>query len=307
MEAQANNLFTAAQIAGALGIKRQAAQRTLSDIAPSGKVPVRGRPANAWMVAALPAHSQELLASRAQNSGFRGPEQLLRAPGPKDAIKPTISLAAQTEFRELLTVVAMFKNATQPAEDEKEYLWLRTFELFEEKLAAGKPRKKLKSALVRFLVRNAPFMAASGDALRVTFNRKYRRWAESDRTALALRDGRKEKSGFHRAPELKAEDRDALIAHAVLNCDGRVSQAWRELAGKSALSEELLAYYLSNPASKSYCPTRIREAVKYEVGMMDDIHHGPRQDKLNGAHINRDWSGVAAMDWLCGDGLAMRR
>jgi hypothetical protein len=45
----------------------------------------------------------------------------------------------------------------------------------------------------------------------------------------------------------------------------------------------------------------LREAVKYEVGMMDDIHHGPRQDKLNGAHINRDWSGVAAMDWLCGD------
>jgi hypothetical protein len=86
-----------------------------------------------------------------------------------------------------------------------------------------------------------------------------------------------------------------------LNCDGRVSQAWRELAGKNALSEELLAHYLSNPASKSYCPTRIREAVKYEIGMMDDIHHGPRQAKLNGAHISRDWSGVAAMDWLCSD------
>ncbi len=80
-----------------------------------------------------------------------------------------------------------------------------------------------------------------------------------------------------------------------------MSQAWRELAARNALSEDLLGHYLSNPASKSYCPTRIREAVKYEVGMMEDIHHGPRQDKLNGAHINRDWSGVAAMDWLCGD------
>ena len=45
-------------------------------------------------------------------------------------------------------------------------------------------------------------------------------------------------------------------------------QAWRELAARRALSESLLSYYLSNPASKSYCPTHIREAVKYEVGMM---------------------------------------
>lgn len=35
--------------------------------------------------------------------------------------------------------------------------------------------------------------------------------------------------------------------------------------------------------------------------MMDDIHHGPRQAKLNGAHLSRDWTGVASMDWLCAD------
>jgi len=388
-------LFTAMQIARALGMKRQAAQRLLSGIAASGQKIVNGRPANAWTISALPAHSQALLASRAQGSGSRNAEQLLSAPierwepprplaqvapdcldravklqralrralelqddftvspgererigledykreighaiggrhlrnlvkrildrdggagqftrvelflderpARKDATRPAISLAVQTEFRELQDVIATFKNPAEPADAEKDYLWLRTFELFEEKLAAGKARKKVKSALVKFLARNAPFMSDSADGLRVAFNRKHSRWVESDRAALALQDGRKEKSGFHRAPELKAEDRDALIAHAVLNCDGRVSQAWRELAGKNALSEELLAYHLSNPASKSYCPTRIREAVKYEVAMMDDIHHGPRQAKLNGAHINRDWSGVAAMDWLCGD------
>ncbi|HOC57903.1 MAG TPA: hypothetical protein PKI20_19950 [Verrucomicrobiota bacterium] len=376
-------------------MKRQAAQRLLSTIAPSGQVVVNGRPANAWLISALPAHSQDLLASRAQGLGYRNAEQLLSAPARqweppfplaevaqhcldgavklqrallrrleleddlrvsaaeleqialedyrrefghaisgrhlrdvvkrtlerdggagqfsrlelflaerparKDAARPAIPLAVQTEFRELRDVIGTFKNPAQPGAAERAYLWLRAFELFEEKIAAGKPRKKVKSGLVRFLARNAPFMAASAEALRVAFNRKYNHWIESGRAAVALQDGRSEKSGFHRAPELKAEDRDALIAHAVLNCDGRVSQAWRELAGKNALSEELLAYHLSNPASKSYCPTRIREAVKYDVGMMDDIHHGPRQDKLNGAHISRDWSGVAAMDWLCGD------
>jgi hypothetical protein len=305
MNQASHTLFTATQIARALGVKRQAAQRLLSGIAPSGQVIVNGRPASAWLLSALPACSQELLAKRAERLGCRNPEQLLTEPIPEGTTKPRISLAVQTEFRELQDVVSLFKNREEPAAAEKDYLWLRTFELFEEKLATGRARKKVKNALVKFLARNAPFMApnaaAKMDALRVTFNRKYNRWIESDRAAVALQDGRKEKSGFHRAPELKAEDRDALIAHAVLNCDGRVSQAWRELAGKNGLSEELLAYYLSNPASKSYCPTRIREAVKYEVEMMDDIHHGPRQDKLNGAHINRDWSGVAAMDWLCGD------
>jgi hypothetical protein len=123
----------------------------------------------------------------------------------------------------------------------------------------------------------------------------------NQRDAGSLVDGRKKRSGFNRAPELRREDRDALIAHAVLKCDGRVSQAWRELARRGALSEELLGYYLNNPASKSYCPTRIREAIKYEISMMDDIHHGPRQDKLNGAHVLRDWSSVSSLDWLCAD------
>jgi hypothetical protein len=74
-----NSLFTATQIARALGIKRQAVQRLLSGILPSGQLIVKGRTANAWMISALPAHSQELLATRAQGSGFRNAEQLLRA------------------------------------------------------------------------------------------------------------------------------------------------------------------------------------------------------------------------------------
>jgi hypothetical protein len=48
-------------------------------------------------------------------------------------------------------------------------------------------------------------------------------------------------------------------------------------------------------------PAKIVESVKYEVAMMYDIHHGPRQDKLNGAHLSRDWSKVRSMDWFQGD------
>jgi hypothetical protein len=52
----------------------------LAGIAPSGQVVVNGRAASAWLISALPAQSQALLASRAQGSGFRNAEQLLSAP-----------------------------------------------------------------------------------------------------------------------------------------------------------------------------------------------------------------------------------
>src|ERR1039458_9365610 len=80
MNHPANNHFTATQIARALGVKRQAAQRLLSGIAPSGQVVANGRLVSAWLISALPAHSQELLASRAQSTGYRNAEQLLSAP-----------------------------------------------------------------------------------------------------------------------------------------------------------------------------------------------------------------------------------
>lgn len=207
----------------------------------------------------------------------------------------------EVEFGELRAVLATFKQATAPTAGELQYLWLRAFEICEARVEDGKPAKRTQRALVRFLFAVLPSLARHEAALRKTFKRKLARWQASERKIESLADRRPENSGFQRAPEFNAEDRDALIAHAVLNCDGRISQAWRELAGRRALSEDLLGYYLSNPASKSYCPARIRDAVKYEVGMMEDIHHGPRQDKLNGAHILRDWSGVAPLDWICGD------
>lgn len=208
----------------------------------------------------------------------------------------------EVEFRDLREVIAAFKQPNNPSDKELSYLWLRAFELYEARLAEpGAKAKRIRNALVRFLFAVLPALATHEAALRRMFKRKLARWQNNERQIDSLADLRSVNSGFNRAPELGAADRDALIAHAVLHCDGRVSQAWRELCQRNALSESLLSYYVSNPASKSYCPTRIREAVQHEIAMMDDIHHGPRTDKLNGAHLLRDWSGVAPMDWITGD------
>ena len=39
--------------------------------------------------------------------------------------------------------------------------------------------------------------------------------------------------------------------------------------------------------------------------MLNDIHHGPRRAKLNGAHIDRDWSKVHAGDWYQADDVTL--
>ena len=147
----------------------------------------------------------------------------------------------------------------------------------------------------------APFLAATREGLRKQFERKLANWRKSDGDSRAVADGRRERSGNFRAPELSQEDRDKLVGHAVLNTGGRVAQAWRELNRAGDLSEELTGYYLNNPASKSHVPRRILNEVKYDVAMLDDIHHGPRQAKLNGPCIERDWSNVFAGDWYQAD------
>jgi hypothetical protein len=45
--------------------------------------------------------------------------------------------------------------------------------------------------------------------------------------------------------------------------------------------------------------TRPRRHVR--LLLLDDLHHGPRQAKLKGAYITRDWSGVNPGDWYSAD------
>lgn len=229
------------------------------------------------------------------------------------SVSPGQSLmsADQSEFRDLNDAIIGFKCPTAPTAGETAYFWLRTFEVYEARLAAHRAPKRTKRALLKFLERNAPFLGKPGNALRLNFKRKYDRWVDRDRRPEALVDARAEKSGHHRAPKLDEQDQDRLVAHAVFNCGGRVSQAWRELRELrelfegEGLSQELCGYYIANPANKSAVPRRIRNAVKCEVKMLEDIHHGPRTASLNGAYILRDWNGEAASDWHQADDVTL--
>jgi hypothetical protein len=198
------------------------------------------------------------------------------------------------EFEELQDFIFSFENPSAPSEAQIQLLWLRCFQFCEEMIESGRKPKKAKLAVLKFLEKSAPFLAQTPNALRVSWNRKYERWVEKGRKIGALNDNRKARS----MEEIDQEDRDKIIAHAVFKTGGRVSQAWREVRQEIP---ELDSRYLSNPHSKSYVPRKIREAVKHETALLEDIHHGPRTAKLNGPHLHRDWSKVFSMDWLQSD------
>lgn len=75
----AEHRFTAAEIARALGLSRQAVFKMLADVAVSGSVERCGRSVSAWAVSALPARVRERLSAAARRQGCRDPEHLLAA------------------------------------------------------------------------------------------------------------------------------------------------------------------------------------------------------------------------------------
>lgn len=215
--------------------------------------------------------------------------------------RPPVPAAPANVHQPLALVIGTFKNPTQPTPDEVQLLWLRIMEHYEAQIAEGAKASRARRGLVAFLQERAPFLAGSREGLRRQFDRKLARWIADGRKADAMSDGRREKSGNFRAPEWAKADQDRLVGHAVLSCGGRVAQAWRELGRRREFSDAILEYYFARPHRKSYVPARILNAVKFDVALLDDVHHGPRQAKLNGPHIERDWSGVSAGDWYQAD------
>lgn len=214
-----------------------------------------------------------------------------------------VSPAVEFRFAALHDALLGFKNPSEPNREEMQYLWLRVFEQFEE--SPESQRRRTQRDLIGWLLAKLPGIAPTAETLRKKFTRDYRKWLAGNRLPSAVMDKRQILSGNFRGPDLTADDVDLLKAHAVFNCGGRVAQAWRELRDSGKLSEAITSYYLANPADKSYVPRAIRELVKYDVAALNDIHHGPRQHKLNGAHILRDWSVVAAGDWYQGDDVTL--
>jgi hypothetical protein len=124
--AEMNPLFTAKQIADALGRTRQAVQWALASVKPDGNTSANGQVSNAWSIASLPASMQQELSAVAVQRGCRSVEVLLVAPqtyappAPLDQISDGALTKASKLMRAMLPMLTIHEVSCSAAEFERQ-------------------------------------------------------------------------------------------------------------------------------------------------------------------------------------------
>ena len=202
-------------------------------------------------------------------------------------------------FDNLQRALVAVGNPSSPMSKELNFVWDQAFFEFKCYLDSGEKKAKCKRAIIKTLDSSGVKIADSYNALKRNFNRKFEKWIAGDCKPSAIIDKRKI-SASERKYILPEDDRLTLLTRSVER-GGRISQAWRHCRTNSEISHETTLRYTSNPHSKSYVPRAVRDQIKYDAKMLKDLHHGPRQDKLNGAYISLDHTDVYAGDFFQAD------
>lgn len=179
--------------------------------------------------------------------------------------------------------------------EARSWAWTALCDNLQILVECGEPLRNARRRLVKYAFARAPWLSRSKQSLAKCLDQKWARYCAGEKH---LADRRPAASGNRRPLPLTEDDEKKLIA---LSLGGGVAQAWRNLHGAAELSSEAVQHFAAGCASKSYVPRRVRELVTPKVKMLDDIHHGPRRAKLNGAYITRDWSKVLPGDWYQAD------
>lgn len=216
--------------------------------------------------------------------------------------REAISIGQTAAERTVLDALACVKNPAKPTLDEVALIWTVACEFIAQGVERGRKVRRVQRRLFNLLANSAVALGRTDEALKKSMKRKFARWIEGGRTFAAIEDQRPMNSGL-RAPALPEEDRLKLIGYTTINCGGRESQAYRELRASGQLSTDVTSRFIDNPASKSYVPRRIREAVTPDVKRLEPYHRGPREHKLRGPYHTRDWNVVAAGDWFQADDM----
>jgi hypothetical protein len=209
----------------------------------------------------------------------------------------------ESEFADLFQIIRAFTVPAKPTDGERAAIWAAAFELFN---GANNLKKKkyLRVALVKFLFRHTPALAASEHALRVSFDRKFGRWIAENKSVTALLDGRVEKRGIAKADHFENRDIDQITWHAAANCGGRVAQAVRDLAAsgeRSGLSEKTLEIITRPAKRKSYVNRRLMDVVSNDVQQLMPFFLGKKAIDDATAHLQRDYSKLASMEVVSAD------
>ena len=188
-------------------------------------------------------------------------------------------------------------NVAAPTITDRSWAWTAMCEEFQTLLEAGENPRAARRRLISHVFAHASWLSGNKQSLAKCFDEKWNRYCAGERF---LADRRPTGSGNHRELPLTEDDEKMLIARGLTH-GGGLTAAWRNSLSQGDLSAAVTALFITNPASKSYVPARVRALVSPKINMLQDIHHGPRQAKLKGAHITRDWSNVSPGDWYQAD------
>lgn len=205
------------------------------------------------------------------------------------------------DFTELAVRVLRLSDRRKPTTAERENLWRAACETIQAHLSAGRNRAECQRQVCAWLWKYGPPMGGTEEALGRNLYRKFDRWTASG----TLADQRRESNKARRAPKLSQADRDTLIGCAVLKYEGDLDAAWTDCAVAGKLGADLLARYPLPAGRRPRCPKAVRRQVAAEIAALMPWHRGPRQARLNGAYITRDWSGVFAADWFSSDDITL--
>jgi hypothetical protein len=179
---------------------------------------------------------------------------------------------------------------------QKDRVWLKACDQASDLIdEQDVPEREAKSAVLMALDVWGYF--GGGESLRRSLNRKWDTYVTN--RGKPLRDGRRLRYAKIESP-LTDEDHEILLARS-LECGGRVTQAFREAREDGELSPQVMTRFTQNPSSKYYLPNSVRREIRPEVDRLMDIHHGPRQHQLNGAHFSRNYNGMFAGDSFTAD------
>jgi hypothetical protein len=217
---------------------------------------------------------------------------------PKKRISRPSPFVASFCFDELDHVFSTLRDRTKPTVAEIAYCWREVIKVWADRLTSGADEIKLKREIREYLLRSAPFMGESAQAVKRNLNRKIREAIEHGMETIV--DGRLQPARIGRKPADFEAMIKLLAQHAIFYCGGRASQAYRQLhmgtahTGERFSDDFRAAYPFDCRRAKSRMPNCVRDAVRPMIAATRAIHLGPRAARLAMPSIRRDWNEVLA-------------
>jgi hypothetical protein len=307
-----DSLFSAQQIAAALGHTKRAVQLALAAVKPADKQIIRGQYANAWSFCSLPALMQRQIENAAQERGYRNAEALLEdCGGPARALPVTAPANPDTtRARDLHSDLRAefddyLPDRSNLTGEDREWAWKEIFRHHEAIAAVGTESKRgaLSRPLIEFLLREVPGLVKPdakhpARALARDFHRKLARYRKDG--PAALRDGRQARSGNYQI--ILCEECWAKALDFGVGFRRNESRAWRTFKESGQMCEQCASRHkLDVRQNKSYMPHSIRDAITPLVEAAQSWLKSDAAGRMAGPSIPGDWNDTEPGDVFIGD------